>query len=188
MTIWNFFSCKNDENKIENKYVKIEKLNEYQNITDIKNDDILNLVKFSVFGNKKTNGGLQSILCIDNGQYNFSQTNYEFVKTSTPEKALQGILKSIEENCADPNFGWKKFKIVNEVKGTTFKGYKAAMVEFEVEENVDYLNLTIKKRIKRYTVFVKNDLWNIVLSPTKIQDYEIEMKDFENMIETLEIK
>lgn len=182
------FSCNNADNKIENKYVKIEKLDDYHDITDFKNDDVLYLVKFSDFGNKKTKGGLQSILSIDNIQQNYLESNADFVESSTPEQALQSRLKSIEEECADPSFGWKSFKIVSDIKPTVFKTYKAAVVEFEVDEHVDYLNTTIKKRVKRYCVFVKNDLWNIVLAPTKLEDYDSEMKNFDKMMSTLEIK
>ncbi|WP_300674488.1 hypothetical protein [Soonwooa sp.] len=187
-TLLILFSCSNADNKVENKYVKIEKLDDYHDITDLKNEEVLNLVKFSDFGNKETQGGLQSIFSIDNGRYNDLQTNAELVKNSTPEKALRGILKSIEEECADPTFPWKNFKIVSDVKPIDFKTYKAAVAEYEVDEHVDYLNTTIKKRVKRYCIFFKNDLWNIVLAPTKLEDYNSEMKDFDKMMSTLEIK
>lgn len=189
MTFLGFFSCKKNENNIENKYVKIVKLSEYHNITDPKNDDILYLVKFTDFGNEKTKGGLQCILSIDNIQDNFLQKNSELIKDNTPEEILLGRLQSIEDDCKDPNFNWKDFQIVSEVKPTVFKGYKAAVAEFEVKENIEYLNnKVIQKRIKRYTVFVKNDLWNIVIAPTKMENYDNEMKDIEDMIETLKIK
>ncbi len=188
MTFWSLFSCNKNENVIENKYIKIEKLSEYHNITNPKNNDILFLVKFTDFGNEKTKGGLQSIFSIDNIQHNILQKNSELIEDSKPEEILLERLKSIENECKDSNFNWKDFKIVNDVKATTFKGYKSAVAEFEVKENVKNLNTTIQKRIKRYTVFVKNDLWNIVIAPTNLQNYETEMKDFENMIETLKIK
>jgi len=78
-------SCQKKENNIENKFIKIEKLSEYHDITDAGNKDILYLVKFSDFGNEEIQGGLQSILSIDNIQDNLLEQNADLIKNSTED-------------------------------------------------------------------------------------------------------
>jgi len=188
MAFLSLFSCKKGSNRIENKKFKIEKESEYHDITDTNNNDILYLVKFDEPPETDGKGGLQSILAIDNIQHNLLQSNAEYIQTSLPEEALNERLKSIEEECEDPEIAWKNFKVVDAVKPITFKGHRGAVAEFEVDEHVDFLNKTIKKRIKRYVIFVHNDLWNIVVAPATTQLYDHEMKELDRMLQTLVIK
>lgn len=188
MSILSWFSCKKDDAIINNRYIKIIKLDAYHDVTDSKEDEILNLVKFSDFNNKATSGGLQTILSIDHGQYNFLFSNAEFIKDKTPEEALKGILEGIAKDCQETDFSWKNFKITNTISPITWKNYPVAVAEYEVEEHIDYLNTTIQKRIKRYTVFIKKDIWNIVLSPESVKTFDRDMKEFDEMLESLEVK
>jgi hypothetical protein len=188
MAFLGIFSCKKNSNLIENKKVKIEKESEYHDITDTNNDDILYLVKFDEPHQADAKGGLQSILAIDNIQHNLLQSNAEYIQTSLPEDALSERLKSIEQECEESEVAWKNFKVVAPVKPVTFKGRRGAVAEFEVDEQVDFLNKTIKKRIKRYVIFVHNDLWNIVVAPATTQLYDDEMKELDKMLQTLQIK
>lgn len=181
-------SCSNKQNHIENQWLTIEKKSSYYDITDPEESDILHLVQFSDFENKETNGGLQSIFSIDHSQDQLFMSNAELIEDSTPEKVLKNRLRVIEESCAAHEIAWKNFTIVRPVTSTTFKGYPAAVAEFEVAEEVSFLKKSIQKRIKRYVVFVNNDLWNIVLAPTQKEVYKQEMKIFDEMIATMKIK
>jgi hypothetical protein len=188
MAFWGIFSCKKDNSIIENKKISIKKETGYHDVSDPAENDIIYLVKFSDYNNKATKGGLQSILSIDNIQQSLLQPNAEYILENSPEETLGERIRSIQSDCEKPGIGWSDFKIINNVKPTVFKGYKAAEAEYEVVEYVDFLDKTVKKRIKRYAVFVGKDLWNIVLAPSSIQAYDTDMKEMNTMIETMKIK
>ncbi|MGG5507844.1 MULTISPECIES: hypothetical protein [unclassified Myroides] len=173
-------SC-SESYEIDNQFVTATAPYVYQDLTNRVQDDILYLdyLKYD---------GLESIFSIDNIQDLLTQPNSQTILEDTPVEVLARRLRGIERETKDPDFPWKTFKIIEEPKATTFKGYAAAEAVFEAHEYVKRMDATILKRVKRIVVFVDNDLWNIVLAPSKVQHYKEEMEVFETILESLEIK
>lgn len=167
--------------KIDNPFVTATAPYAYQDLTDRVQNDILYLdyLKFD---------GLESIFAIDNIQDLLIQPNSQTILEDTPVEVLARRLRSIERESHEPDFPWKNFKIVEAPKAITFKGRPAAEATFDVHEYVNRIDDTISKRVKRMVVFVDDDLWNIVLAPSKLQFYKEEMEIFETILESLEIK
>lgn len=166
---------------IDNKYLTVTIPMEYRNLTDYNEMDVLYLDC-----NKKD--GLQSIVSIDNIQDLLIQPNSQTITEDTPVEVLARRLRSIEGESHNPDFPWKNFKILEEPKVTTFKGFPAAEAIFEAQEYIKHQDKTILKRVKRMVVFVDNDLWNIVLAPSQLKHYEDEMQIFEQILSSIEIK
>ncbi len=181
-----FLSSCDKNHKIENDYVITSIPEDYHDVTDKSKNDILYVVKFQNFNDKANNGGLQSILSIDNIQDLTILPNSQTVKEFTPIEILTSRLKIIEEETRNPDFGWKNFQIMEQPKEINFKGYKAAESTFTVTEK--YQGQTIDRKIKRMVVFVKNDLWNIVIAPRETSTYNDELKEFENILNNMKIK
>lgn len=167
--------------KIDNRYLKATAPKSYNDITDFENDDVLFLVN-------RMKDGLESIFSIDNIQDLTIQPNSQTIKEFTPIERLTSRLKSIEEDTQDPNFGWKNFTITEPPKDFKFKGYRSAEATFTVDENLNNTGKLIKRKIKRIIVFTDKDLWNFVLAPSELEHYENEMKVFNDIMASIEIK
>jgi len=167
--------------KVDNQFVTATVPYEYQDLTNFAQDDVLYLDSFKL-------NGLVSIFSIDNIQDLTIQPNSQTILEDTPVEVLARRLRSIERESHDPDFPWKNFKILEEPKATTFKGYPAAEAVFDVQEYVERQDKTFLKRVKRLVVFTENDLWNIVLAPSESKYYKDEMEIFETILESLVIK
>lgn len=174
-----FTSC-NKQVKIDNKYLTATAPNDYVNVTDFKQNDVLYL--------NLSKDGLESIFSIDNTQDLIIQPNAQTIKEFTPIQRLTNRLRSIEEETKLPNFNWKNFTITEQPKELKFKGYNGAEATFSVDEKIEKLGKTVKRRIKRMIVFKENDLWNFVLAPSELKNYETEMKIFDEILQSIEIK
>lgn len=181
ISFFSLFSSCNRQIKIDNIYLKATAPKSYDDITDFKNNDVL-------FLDNRMKNGLESIFSIDNIQDLTIQPNSQTIKEFTPIERLTSRLKSIEEDTQNPNFGWKNFTITEEPRLFNFKGYKAAEATFVVDENINNAGQVIKKKIRRMIVFTDKDLWNFVLAPSELQSYESEMKIFNDILESIEIK
>lgn len=178
---FSIFSGCNSENKINNKYLTVTVPKDYVEITQGEDNDIL-------FLDRVTENDLESIFSVDNTQDITIQPNSQTIKEFTPKERLASRLESIEADTKMTDFNWKNFKITNPPKEITFKKYKAAEAIFTVDENVNNTGKIIQKKIKRIIVFTNNDLWNFVLTPSELSNYDKEMKIFEDILESLEIK
>jgi hypothetical protein len=181
LTFLTFFSSCKKTYKINNKYLTALAPKDYVDITHFERNEVL-------FLDQVLKNGLESIFAIDNITDLTIQTNAESIKTFTPSEILLNRLKSIEEETQEPNCGWSHFVMTNAPKAILFKGYKAAEATFSVEENVNQTGKIIKKKIKRMVVFTENDLWNIVLAPSELANYENEMAQFNLILESMQIK
>lgn len=167
--------------EVDNQFVTVTVPNEYSDITNFVQGDVL-------FLDYLKTSGLESILSIDKEQDFTTQPNSQTILEDTPLEVLSRRLRSIEESCKDPEFPWKNFKVVEVPKIIKFKGYPAAEAIFEVDEYVKYRKGTVFKRVKRIVLFTEDDLWNIVLAPSEFQCYKEEMEIFEIILEDLVIK
>lgn len=175
-----FTSC-NKPIKIDNKFLTAVVPSEYVNATDFKQNDVLYLHYLS-------KDGLESIFSVDNTQDLIIQPNAQTIKEFTPIQRLTSRLRSIEEGTKLPNFNWKNFTITKQPKELKFKGYNGAEATFTVDEKIEKLGKTVKRKIKRMIVFKENDLWNFVLAPSELKNYETEMKTFDEILQSIEIK
>ena len=174
-----FTSC-DKQVKIDNKYLTATAPKDYVNVTDFKQNDVLYL--------NLSKDGLESIFSIDNTQDLIIQPNAQTIKEFTPIQRLTSRLRSIEEETKLPNFNWKNFTITEQPKELKFKGYNGAESTFTVDEKIEKLGKTVKRRIKRMIVLKENDLWNFVLAPSELKNYETEMKTFDEILQSIEIK
>lgn len=181
ITFLSIFNSCNRPIIIDNRYLKATAPKSYDDITDFKNNDVL-------FLDNRMKNGLESIFSIDNTQDLTIQPNSQTIKEFTPTERLTSRLKSIEEDTQDPNFGWKHFTITEPPRDFRFKGYKAAEATFTVDENVNNTGKVIKKKVRRMIVFTDNDLWNFVLAPSELENYDSEMKIFNDILASIEIK
>jgi hypothetical protein len=136
----------------------------------------------------KMKNGMVSVFSIDNIQDLTIQANTQTIKEFTPIERLTSRLKSIEEDTQDSNFGWRHFLITEQPRVLTFKGFKAAEATFTVDENFNNPKKVIKRKIKRMIVFTDKDLWNFVLAPSELENYDNEMQIFNQILESIEIK
>jgi len=180
-TFFSLFSSCNNSKNIDNKYLTAVAPKNYANITQFENDDIL-------FLDNPMKNGLESIFSIDNTQDLIIQPNIQTIKEFTPKERLISRLKSIEEETKAPDCNWKNFRIVDQPKEFIFKNYKSAEATFIVDENVNKTGEIIKKKIRRMVIFTDNDLWNIVLAPSVLENYDKEMQMFNEILKSIEIK
>lgn len=188
-----FCSCDKYQ-RIENEYLSINVPKDYINLTDSGND-VLYVVKFEDINNKQRQGGLQSILSIDNIQDNLIIPNSKYITLETPLNVLTRRLKTIKDDVEnfklrDEKAGtyWKNYLLVKVPQSIRFKEFDAAVAEYVVDEYISHLDLTVKKKIRRYVVFVNNDLWNIVISPMSVSTYDNEIKVYDKMLESISVK
>lgn len=175
-----FTSC-NKSVKIDNQYLTATAPSNYVNVTDFKQNDVLYL-------NDLSKDGLASIFSVDHTPDLIIQPNAQTIKEFTPVQRLTSRLRSIEEETKSPDFNWKNFTITEKPKEIKFKGYNGAEANFTVEEKVDKLGKTVKRKIKRMVIFTDNDLWNFVLAPSELTSYNAEMKTFDEILQSIEIK
>lgn len=178
-------SCE-DINRIENAYLSITKEVEFYEIEN--KEDLLYLVKFSDYENAEILGGFQTILSIDRHLPYLYIAHDEYIELYTPVEALKHRLEHIAESCNQPDSGWTDFKVCEEPKAIEFNGYKAAVADFYINEYIDYMDVEVDRVIRRYVVFLEDQMWNITLAPSKLELQEEEMLELENMLATLEVK
>jgi len=178
-SLFSIFSACDKKGAIDNKYLTATAPEDY---VELKNeaDDILFL--------DKVHNGLESIFSIDNTQDIIVQPNSETITQFTPKEILITRLQSIEEDTKQPGFNWKKFTLIDPPKEITFKNYKGAEATFTVEENVNDTGKVVHRKIKRIVIFTSNDLWNFVLAPSESANYDKEMNEFNDIMESIEIK
>ncbi len=175
------FSSRNKPLKIDNKFLTAIVAENYADHTDHNNDDVLFLIH-------RMENDLESIFSIDHVQDLTIQPNAQTIKEFEPVERLSSRLRSINEDSQDPGFGWKNFTIIKKPQELIFKGFKAADAIFTVEESVGERRRIIKKKIRRMVIFTENDLWNFVLSPSEVSNYESEMNLFNDILESIKIK
>ncbi|MGS4346264.1 hypothetical protein ACKUSY_11855 [Myroides odoratus] len=176
-----FTSC-SDFKEIDNQYLTIQVPKDYMDMTDFDNEDVL-------FLDRLGEDGLESILSIDNEVDLTIQPNSQTIQEDTPVEVLARRLRSIEDAAEnDPNFRWKRYRLVEEASATTFKGLPAAEGVFEVQEYMKRTDQVVTRRVKRIVIFMEDDLWNIVLAPSRLQLYTTEMDVFEAALESMVIK
>lgn len=182
LTIGILFSSCSDLKEIDNKYLTIQVPKDYMDMTDFDNEDVL-------FLDRLGEDGLESILSIDNEVDLTIQPNSQTIQEDTPVEVLARRLRSIEDAAEnDPNFRWTRFRLVEEAKATTFKGLPASEGVFEVQEYMKRTDQVVTRRVKRIVIFLEDDLWNIVLAPSRLQRYTTEMEVFEAALESMVIK
>ncbi len=175
-----FFGC-NKTSKINNKYLTAIVPENYADITNPKEHDIL-------FLDNSLKNGLESVFSIDNTQDLTIQPNAQTIKEFTPKQILDKRLRSIEEETKASNCNWQNFKLQDLHKTFVFKNKKAAEATFTVDENVNGSGRIVRRKIRRMVIFTENDLWNFVLAPSEYDRYNEEMKVFDKILESITIK
>ncbi|MGG5577140.1 hypothetical protein ACPDHL_07350 [Myroides sp. C15-4] len=182
LTLGILFSSCSDLKEIDNKYLTIQVPKDYMDMTDFDNEDVL-------FLDRLGEDGLESILSIDNEVDFLTQPNSQTIQEDTPVEVLARRLRSIEDSAEnDSDFPWTRFRLVEEAKAITFKGLPAAEGVFEVQEYMKRTDQVVTRRVKRIVIFMEDDLWNIVLAPSRLQRYTAEMEVFEQALESMVIK
>ncbi|UIR56796.1 hypothetical protein LZQ00_03020 [Sphingobacterium sp. SRCM116780] len=180
VSIFSIFSSCNKPRKVENRYLTAIAPKSYVDITDFGNNDVL------LLDNLKN--GLESIFSIDNIQDITIQPNSQTIQDFTPVESLENRLRVIKEDTQEPDCNWKNFRITESPKAIKFKSYRGAEAVFSVVENVNNTGRIVTRKIKRMVIFTENDLWNFVLAPSDLENYEDEMKIFNQILESIEIK
>lgn len=172
-----FSSCKPDRSRIDNRYLSADMPAGYA-AERLEPDDILYI--------SKTTDGLQSIFSIDHIPDNHLLPNSATIQHFSPAELLADRLKSIEEQTQETGSAWTAFSTVTPPRPISFQGLQGAEAVFAVEEDVG--GRTIQRKIKRWVLFTRNDLWNVIMAPTDAARYDEEMKVFDDLLTGMKLK
>ena len=174
-----FGACKSgdDAARINNRYLSADMPAGYT-AEKLEPDDILYI--------SKTTDGRQSIFSIDRIQDNHLLPNSTTIQHFSPVEVLADRLKSIEEDIHASGSGWTDFSVMQPPRPISFQGLPGAEAVFSVKEDVG--GRPVARKIKRWVLFMKSDLWNVVMAPTDAARYDGEMKVFNDLLADMTLK